>query len=518
VPEDSLSSQNDTPSAQQLDILLVDDEESIRDDLREYLAAINNHRVTTAAGGAEALEGFEPGRFDCAFLDLKMPGMSGVELLKELHQRDQSLPVVIMTGYPSLDAAIDAMRHGAWDFLIKPFNLSQVKLSLEKVVRERRLMQDNLRMSERLKHQAAIEKLNQELGRRIREQNTIHRISEAVDKMHTSEEIYQGMVTLACRHLEAKRGAVLLLDRASNRLLVIAVHGYDPAVVGRGLDTLGQGLCGKVAAEGESMLGPLEEDHALGRVLPVDDRCLALPIKIRGEIFGVLMLADKQGGNAFQGEDLFVAGFLLEKAALSIENIALYESMVANLRSTLGALVSAMEAKDPYTRRHSRRVTNLSVLAGQTMGLAIEEIDSLRFAAYLHDIGKIGIRDSVLGKPSALTREEYEHIKQHPAIGESIIKNMDFTQAERSIVRHHHERWDGGGYPDGIAGEDIPLLTRIVAVADSFDAMTTDRPYRTAKDGKEAAEELKRCADDQFDRQVVEAFLEMLSRHQSRDL
>jgi response regulator RpfG family c-di-GMP phosphodiesterase len=496
-----------------LSILLVDDEENIRQALGEYLEAINHHQVVTAASGEEALAAFAPGRFHCAFLDLKMPGMSGVELLHRIREKDQSLPVVIMTGYPSLDAAIDTMRSGASDFLIKPFNLNQVRLTLERVVREQRLVQENVRLAERLRHQEAMEKLNRELSRRIREQNVVHRISEEVDRMQTSEELYQGMVTLACRHLDARRGAVLLLERETGQLLVIAQEGYGPEVLGRPVAGLGEGLCGKVAAEGESMLGPVPEDERLSRVLPVAERCLALPIKIREEIFGVLLVSDKHGGAPFVGEDIFVADFLLGKAALSIENIALYESMVSNLRSTLGALVGAMEAKDPYTRQHSRRVTNLSVLTAQTMGLGLDQIESLRFAAYLHDIGKIGVKDHVLSKAAGLSEEEFRHIKMHPVIGETIIKDMDLSEHERAIIRHHHERWDGRGYPDGVAGKEISLLARIVAVADAFDAMTTDRPYREAKLGFEAVAEIKACAGSQFDSRVVEHFLEMLSRY-----
>lgn len=516
--EPSLENTVSSIDKESLRILLVDDEENIREALREYLTAINRHQVVTAANGEEALDHFAANEFDCAFLDLKMPGMSGVELLTRLKEEDYTLPVVIMTGYPSLDAAIDTMRQGASDFLIKPFNLNQVKLTLERVVREQRILKDNMRLSERLKHQADMEKLNRELSRRIREQNIIYRISESLAKLQTSEDIYQGMVDLACRHLDAQKAAVLLLDRSNNQLLVIAAHGYDPMVVGKTVGELGKGVCGKVASEGECMLASPDRDPLLSEVLPIEDRCLALPIKIRGEIFGVLLVADKHGGVAFQGEDIFLAGFLLDKAVLSVENIALYESMVANMRSTLGALVSAMEAKDPYTRQHSRRVTNFSVLTGQIMGLSIDQIESLRFAAYLHDIGKIGVKDYVLLKDAELSPEEFEHIKLHPVIGESIIKDMDLTEDERSIIRHHHERWDGSGYPDGISGNRIPLLARIVAVADAFDAMTSDRPYREAKIGGAAVAELERCAGKQFDQEVVSAFLDMLSRYHPHEL
>ena len=496
-----------------LRILLVDDEPNIRQALEEYLTAIDRHQVTTAGTGQEALEIFSSERFDCAFLDLKMPGMDGTELLSRLRAKDQHLPVVIMTGYPSLDAAIDTMRQGASDFLVKPFNLHQVKLTLERVVHQHRLARENLRLSEQVKHQAKIENLNRELNRRIREQHIIHQISEEVGRLQNSEDIYQGMADLCCRFLEAEKAAVLLADRGHDTLLIIAVHGYDAQAIGRTVGSMGQDVCGKVASEGEPMIGRPDPASLLSRTLPTRGDYLCMPIKIREEVFGVLMVGDKLGGLPFRPEDIFVAHFLLDKAALSVENIALYEAMLSNMRSTLGALVSAMEAKDPYTREHSRRVTNFSVLTAQTMGLGLEHIESLRFAAYLHDIGKIGIKDSVLQKVGRLTFEEYEHIKDHPVIGESIIKHMDLTGHERAIIRHHHERWDGSGYPDGLAGKNIPILARIVAVADAFDAMTSDRPYRAGKDMSEARQELSRCSGSHFDPEAVTAFLMMLERY-----
>ncbi|MBU4563538.1 MAG: response regulator [Desulfarculus sp.] len=496
-----------------LSILLVDDEPNIREALAEYLTSLNNHSLTTAASGPEALEKFQPGKFDCAFLDLKMPGMNGVELLAQLKELDKTLPVVIMTGFPSLDAAIDTMRQGASDFLVKPFNLDQVKATLERVVREHRLLQENLRLSERLKHQERIERLNQELSRRVREQQVLHQISEAIDHMHTSEAIYQGIADLSATNLEAGKTAVLLLEPSSGQLVAIAVSGFSPEVVGQVAGQLDQGLFGKAAAGGKPVMGHLESMEEAGRLLAVSGSMLCLPIMIHEQTLGLLVLGEKRGGLPFRGEDVFLSRFLLQKAALSVENIALYESMASNLHSTLGALVRAMEAKDPYTRQHSRRVTNLAVLTAEVMGLELHQVESLKFAGYLHDIGKIGIKDHILLKETRLTPAEYQEIKRHPAIGESIVRAMDLSQDERHIVRHHHERWDGDGYPDRLAGKDIPLLARLVAVADAYDAMTSDRSYRASRTMTQAVDELAKCAGNQFDPMVVEGFLQMLEQN-----
>ena len=501
------------PSTDSLSILLVDDEVNIREALADYLSSLNNHRLVTASSGPEALERFTPGKFDCAFLDLKMPGMNGVELLARLKEQDQTLPVVIMTGFPSLDAAIDTMRQGASDFLVKPFNLDQVQATLERVVREHRLLQENLRLSERLKQQEKIERLNRELSRRVREQQVLHEMSDAMDRLHTSEDIYQGIADLAREHLQAGKAAVLLLDPATGQIVVIAVAGFDLEVVGQVAGREGEGFCGRVAAGGKPVMARPEALEEVGKLLPMGGGVLCLPIMIRDQNLGLLLVGEKRGSLPFRGEDVFLARFLLQKAALSVENIALYESMVSNLHSTLGALVRAMEAKDPYTRQHSRRVTNLAVLTAEVMELDLGHLEALKFAGYLHDIGKIGIKDHILLKESRLNDHEYREIKRHPVIGESIIRAMDLSQDERHIVRHHHERWDGTGYPDGLAGEDIPLLARVVAVADAYDAMTSDRSYRRSRGVSEAVDELNRCAGTQFDPQVVEAFLRMLARY-----
>ena len=181
-----------------------------------------------------------------------------------------------------------------------------------------------------------------------------------------------------------------------------------------------------------------------------------------------------------------------------------YLDMVQTLRYTV-------EAKDSYTRGHSDRVSEYSVLIGEKLGLPAEQIKTLRIGGLFHDIGKIGIPDSILLKPAKLTDEEYSQIKNHPSIGAHILGSAAIFQDIIPIVKHHHERYDGNGYPSRLKGEEIPYLARIAAVADTFDAMTSRRSYRGPIDIEHVKEEIKRCEGTQFDPQIAEVFIEILN-------
>lgn len=167
------------------------------------------------------------------------------------------------------------------------------------------------------------------------------------------------------------------------------------------------------------------------------------------------------------------------------------------------ALVRAVEAKDPYTRQHSEHVTHYAIKLGEAMGLGGEELESLRAAALLHDVGKIGVPDHILTKPGRLTADEFEHIHRHPALGEAILSNITAFKREAMLIRYHHERWDGMGYPDGLAGEEIPKLSRIICVADCIDAMLMARTYKEGYPPEKMIEELTRCAGSQFDPKIA---------------
>ncbi len=183
---------------------------------------------------------------------------------------------------------------------------------------------------------------------------------------------------------------------------------------------------------------------------------------------------------------------------------------VDDLHEVVDALAAAVDAKDSYTCGHSERVAEMSLAIAQEMNLSKEEQDLIHIGAHLHDVGKIGVPDAIMSKPGKLTNEEFKQIKDHPMIGYHIVSKVKILQTVSLIVRHHHERMDGSGYPDGLSGSDIPLGARIVAVADAFDAMTSNRTYKKSMAVYDALEELIRCSDTQFDRDIVAVFVRII--------
>jgi putative nucleotidyltransferase with HDIG domain len=202
-----------------------------------------------------------------------------------------------------------------------------------------------------------------------------------------------------------------------------------------------------------------------------------------------------------------VAG--LEKALdLHLQQVERLQRQLSSLRSSVVSAISALiDARDRAIAAHSEAVTNCAVLLADALGLPPAEVEAVRLAALLHDVGKIAVSDAVLQKPGPLDQEEWQAMKQHPVIAERILDGLPLPDSTVAGVRHHHERFDGRGYPDGLAGEEIPIAARIVAVADAFHAMTSDRPYRRRQSIGDAKKEISRCVDTHFCPKVVSAFL-----------
>lgn len=238
---------------------------------------------------------------------------------------------------------------------------------------------------------------------------------------------------------------------------------------------------------------------------------LSVPIYSRERLLGVMVLLYSLPDDELETEDINLINAISRQAGVALDNASLYEDLEQSYFSTIKALARAIEVKDPYTYGHSERVTVYAMAIGEKMGLSERELKFMKYAAALHDIGKIGIAPKILNKPMGLTDEEFLYIKTHPQLGDSIIELIPFLQESRAIILYHHERFDGKGYPDGLKGNDIPLGARILSVADSFEAMMSDRPYRKALPLHEAVKELTDNKGTQFDPDVIDAFIEVIA-------
>lgn len=498
-------------------IMVVDDEYPVREAITQYLDGIDGVDVMDASNAFDALMLLHScENIDCIISDINMPGMDGLEFIRRVKERDRTIVAIVITGLPSMDIIIEAMRAGASDFVAKPFKFSQLQVVMERAMRERKMLVENLFLTEELKTKKIIEEINTRLERKIMEQTTLFNISDTLSRVKNTRDLYDKVVAMACSLTETRQACFWVVNHETEKLILMGASGVYPAAWDE-IDMNEDGIaCVKVIKEGLPMvitgntLKPMAVSKGHQSQVFTSDQLL-VPFTIRNEIFGVLSVSQPRNGGLLGEEALFLLHLLAERASLTVENLLLYESVALNLHATLKALVRSLEAKDPYTKEHSRRVTDISLKLAAHLGCTPIEIDSLRFAGHLHDIGKIGIMDQILLKEGRLTREEYEVIKSHPLIGEEIVGHLGIMPAEKAIIRNHHERWDGHGYPDGLKGNDIPYLARILAVADSFDAMTSDRPYRKAKTAAFGLAEIKENKGAQFDPMIVDAFEDFMN-------
>ncbi len=477
-------------------VLIVDDDPMIRDALAEILSSIGGYNTEIAVNGSEGIKKIKDNKYDIVFTDLTMPNITGMDLLKEAKKVNSDIPVVVITGYSTIENAVAAMREGAYDFVTKPFKIEKVISLADKIIGEKQLL-DAITIKNDQK--ASLEKLNAELFSKLQEISVFQTLSTELDGLHSNREIYEKIVGMVTRLFVVKEASFGLIENGTLKI-------KSSIGVKKGNIPIKSTLFEKVVSSKNYYIAKCGEINPHTGTI-IKTYFLSIPLSLNNEVFGILNLAEKSDGLGFSEDEIYLALNFAKKAALRIENNALYDVLYNNLVSALKSLVITIEARDPYTRHHSERVTAYSLEIAEIMGLSENDKEAIRFGGYLHDIGKIGVRDTVLLKPDRLTDEEIEEIRQHTVIGDNIMKPLKFFEKEKPIIRNHHEKFDGTGYPDGLKGEEIPLIVRIIALADSYDAMTSSRPYRKARSHEYALEEMVRCSNTQFDPEVVKAFL-----------
>jgi HD-GYP domain-containing protein (c-di-GMP phosphodiesterase class II) len=338
-------------------------------------------------------------------------------------------------------------------------------------------------------------------------------LSQILNSTLDHKEIRRRAMEAATQLMKAEVGSLLLVDEEERQLYFEVALGDREKEIKTIFLNFGEGIAGWVAQHGKPLIvNAPGKDRRFFK--GVDERTefktrniICVPVKVKKKIIGVLEAINKKGKKGFDKEDLSLLTSLADQVAIALDNSRLYQELEEMFFQTADSLADAIEQRDPYTGGHTQRVTLYSQAIAKYLQLKPLERKWLKITSVLHDIGKIGIEDHILKKPTRLSPKEFDLIKHHSDIGAKIIGHIRQLKEIVPGVKYHHEQINGKGYPDGLRGKDIPILAKIVAVADTYDAMTTDRPYRKAMEKEAAIEELKRCSGTQLDKEVVEAFI-----------
>jgi len=476
-------------------VLVVDDEEHICTLCKRALS-MHGFEVVTTTDPEEALKLAEEQKFDVLLADIRMPKMDGMELATRVRAMHPDIAVVFITGFGTMEMAIRAVEEGADGFVPKPFGVEDIVSAVRQAVEKRKVEVEAIRLDQLLR---------------------LFEVTRTITSTLDLEEVCKVVLDKAVEETGAAGGSIMLFDPETEELVVKASRNL-PEEHAEARVRLGEGIAGTVASMGQPVLvKDIGRDRRFSHLKhgkhPEERSFIVVPIVFKGKLYGTINL-NAGKGREFSEADLKLVDILGGQAAVAIENARLYRDLQDAYVATILALSSAMEAKDPYTRGHSERVAEISRKIALEMGMPKKEADDLHQAGLMHDIGKIGVPDIILQKRGPLNRKEFSLVKLHPLIGKQILSPAKFLSRLIPGVYHHHERFDGKGYLEGLANGKIPKEARIMAVADAFEAMTSSRPYRGALSVEEAVEELRRGKGTQFDPEAVEALIAVLKREQ----
>ena len=338
------------------------------------------------------------------------------------------------------------------------------------------------------------------------------------------KSLMKEIMEITKRETDAEACSLYLVDEEKQELWFEVALGDKGDQIKEIRVKIGQGVSGYVAQEGVTLnIKDISTDPRFGnrdiakKIGFREKAMLTMPVKYKDKVIGVLQLINKKGGGVFTKEDEELLEGMSSQIAIALENAKLFKGMRDMFIDSIRALANAIDAKDPYTNGHSKRVTEFSMMTGRAMGLNDDQLERLEYMAVLHDVGKIGIKDAVLNKQAKLDDEEFAIMKSHTMIGAKILGEMKTLQELVNGAKYHHEKFDGTGYYNRLKGEEIPLEARIISVSDTYDAMTSDRPYRKGLDHEIAMNEINRCSGTQFDPEVVKYFNKVMEKSPKED-
>ncbi|MFH1562607.1 MAG: HD domain-containing phosphohydrolase [Nitrospirota bacterium] len=328
------------------------------------------------------------------------------------------------------------------------------------------------------------------------------------------EELLDVAINMLLEIAEMEKGSIILVEKNTSELVVEVIKEFDKVKYhGKRIDS-NKGFLADIIKKGEPFFSNnIKEFQDVGDGLGVNIRSiLSIPLMGKEAIIGVVNLYNHLNNKELTQDDLNIIYTLSSQVAVSIENAQLFSQIKELFFNTVKALSATIDTKDSYTYGHSERVTQYSLAIAEELGFNSKEKEDVQLAALLHDIGKIGLPDVILNKPAGLTDEEFAEIKQHPLKGSKILEHIKGLTTVIPGMQHHPEKFGGGGYPDGLKGEEIPLLGKIIAVADAYDAMTSDHSYRKRLSYDEALKRIKDGAEIQFDPKIVNIFVNLFEK------
>lgn len=344
---------------------------------------------------------------------------------------------------------------------------------------------------------------------------TLYEISKLIIDIEDLNKLLDSILEKIANFFGAKSGSIILWDNKREELIINNVYNLDHKFIGSTI-SIGDGISGYVAFTGEPLIIRKDSKNLKFNIDRKDiTDSIIFPIFYHKDLIGIISLNDTPLIKIMKDEEVInLMSSFANQTAIIILNNNLIKKLKNIYKSTIKTLVYAIDAKDPYTAGHSERVTYYSLEIGKKINLDTQSLERLEFAAILHDVGKIGIPEDILAKPTKLDKEEYEIIKNHPKLSYKIVKPIELPWDISDDVLSHHERWDGKGYPNGKKEENISLYSRIIAIADAFDAMISDRPYRRGLTINEAIDEISKNIGQQFDPNLSLLFISMIRNNE----
>jgi response regulator RpfG family c-di-GMP phosphodiesterase len=475
-------------------ILIVDDEKDICEAVGTFLKH-NFFDVTTTSSSNYAMKLLDENTYHVLLSDFYMEELNGLELIKYAKSKNHDIITLVMTGNPSVKHAVEIIREGAYDYFVKPFAFSSLLKTIEQALEKQNLAKENIQLKEVL---------------------SLYIISSQLGMTLSLDTILNSILSLAIRELNADSASIFLYNEKTTKLQPANSIGIPNEYFHKSMNRSENGIVEWVISHNEPLIlqNKLQDENLKSFVDKRNIRsAICIPLRAEGEIVGVLNVSITQKNKPdFTENQLKALTIIGSSAAMAIKNARLHQDLKENFYSSVRSLANAVEAKDPYTRGHSDRVVKYALKIGRKLNFDSETLEKLRLASILHDIGKIGIPESILLKPDKLTDEEFHIMKNHPVIGEKILSPVDPLLDVRKWIYQHHERYDGKGYPDGLKKDEILLPGRILIVSEVFDALVTKRAYKSAWSIKKTIEYLRENSKTHFDPDIVEIFTTLLEQ------